>query len=207
MIVALVLISTESREDEESFDLGDVTISARPPEDRTLSPAELQAAIAQLRTTTDDYRVIVTPTTTTAPAVTVKPTPRPKPPLAGPDLMTGKRVALSQFRGKPVFVSVWASWNVGSIEQALTIGRWARSHENEVAYLGIDLEEPRRDGRAFARRYGMTFPSISDPAGKLYGWAYAPTTLVFDRRHRLVDKIDGSASVEQLNAALRRVAG
>src|SRR5438094_1852561 len=31
-----------------------------------------------------------------------------KPPIAGRDILTGKRVALSQFAGKPVFVNVWA---------------------------------------------------------------------------------------------------
>ena len=197
VIVALLLVSTEWRKDDRNVDLPSLV--------GTLSQADIQTAIERMRTTTRAYPVL---TIRTRPAVSpapVKPVKRPKPPIAGPDLMTGKLVALSQFRGKPVFVSVWASWNAGSIEQAPTIGRWARSHENQVDYLGIDLEEPRRTGRAFARRYGMTFPSISDPVGKLGVWAYAPTTLVFDRRHVLVQQIRGSASVAELDAALRRV--
>ncbi len=119
--------------------------------------------------------------------------------------MTGKHVTLSQFRGKPVFVSVWNSQNVGSLEQASTIGRWARSHESQVAYLGIDSGDSQRDGRAFARRYQMTFPSIWDPVEKFYAWGYVPTTLVFDREHKLVQKTYGGATPAQLNAALRRV--
>ena len=119
--------------------------------------------------------------------------------------MTGKHLALLQFRGMPVFVSVWNSQNVGSLEQASTIGRWARSHADQVAYLGIDSGDSQRDGRAFARRYQMTFPSIWDPVEKFYAWGYVPTTLVFDRTHELVQKIDGGATTAQLNAALRRV--
>ena len=33
----------------------------------------------------------------------------------------------------------------------------------------------------------------------------APTTLVFDRRHLLVKRIEGTASLAQLNAALKQV--
>ena len=91
------------------------------------------------------------------------------------------------------------------IDQASTLGRWARSHESQVAYLGIDVGDSKRDGRAFSRRYHMTFPSIWDPIEKFAVWAYVPTTLVFDRRHKLVQKIDGSALTAQLDAALRRV--
>jgi len=132
--------------------------------------------------------------------------PPPKPPIAGRDIRTGKHVALAAFGGKPVFVSVWGSWNVGSLAQAARIGRFARAHAAEVAYLGIDSEDSRREGRAFATRFGMDFPSISDPTGKLGAWASTPTTLVFDRRHRLVRRLPGEVSLEQLNRALRRVA-
>lgn len=115
-------------------------------------------------------------------------------------------MALSQFRGKPVFVIVWASWNVGSLAQASTLGRFARSHAGRVAVLGIDSEDSERAARAFSKRYAMDFPSIADPVGILAAaWSPVPTTLVFDRRHVLVEKIAGSVSVEQLNAALRHV--
>ena len=134
------------------------------------------------------------------------PVKRPKPPIAGPDVVTGRRVSLAQFQGKPVFVSVWATWNVGSIEQASTLGRFARAHAGEVAVLGIDVEDSAAAARAFIRRYRMDFPSISDPIGKLGdAWAPVPTTLVFDREHVLVETIPSSASEEHLNSALRAI--
>jgi thiol-disulfide isomerase/thioredoxin len=141
-----------------------------------------------------------------APTVAVAPVKQPRPPIAGPDVMTGQRLSLSQFRGKPVLVSLWATWNVGSIAEAATLGRFARAHADEVAVLGIDVEDSPTAARAFIRRNGMDFPSIADPIGKLgAAWAPVPTTLVFDRKHVLVQRIPSSVSQEQLDAALRRV--
>ena len=128
------------------------------------------------------------------------------PPIAGRDVLTGKKVGLVQFRGKPVFVNVWGSWCDGCIAEAPILARFARTHKSQVAFLGIDTEDSKNGARAFYRRYDLDYPSIWDPRGILAGaWSRgAPTTLVFDRKHRLVQRIEGSATLKQLNAALRR---
>jgi thiol-disulfide isomerase/thioredoxin len=128
-------------------------------------------------------------------------------PIAGRDALTGKRVALTQFRGKPVFVNVWGSWCLGCTEEGSTLARFARAHSRQVAFIGIDTEDSKQGARAFYKRFDTGYPSIWDPKGILAGaWSRgAPTTLVFDRRHVLVQRIEGSASLAHLNAALRRV--
>ncbi|HVR13078.1 MAG TPA: TlpA disulfide reductase family protein, partial [Gaiellaceae bacterium] len=110
-----------------------------------------------------------------------------KPPIAGRDVLTGKRLALAQFRGKPVFVNVWGSWCGGCTTEAPTLARFARAHKRQVAFLGIDTEDSKRGARAFYARFDTDYPSIWDPRGILAGaWSRgAPTTLVFDRRHVL----------------------
>ena len=129
------------------------------------------------------------------------------PPIAGRDVLTGKKVALVQFRGKPVFVNVWGSWCDGCIAEAPTLARFARTHKSQVAFLGINTEDSKNGARAFYRRYDLDYPSIWDPRGLVAGaWSRgAPTTLVFDRKHRLLQRIEGSATLKQLHAALRRV--
>jgi cytochrome c biogenesis protein CcmG/thiol:disulfide interchange protein DsbE len=130
-----------------------------------------------------------------------------RPPLAGRDVLTGRHVALSQFAGKPVFVSVWGSWCYGCKTEAPTLARFVKAHAREVAFLGINTEDSKRGARAFCNRYGLNYPSIWDPHGLLAGaWSRgAPTTLVFDRRHVFVRRIEGSVSRAQLNAALKQV--
>jgi thiol-disulfide isomerase/thioredoxin len=128
-----------------------------------------------------------------------------RPAIAGTDVLSGKHVALSQFAGKPVFVNVWGSWCYGCKQEAPTLARFARTHAGQVAFLGINTEDTKAGARAFARRHGMSYPSVWDPRGMLAGaWSRgAPTTLVFDRRHVFVKRIEGTISTSQLNAALR----
>jgi thiol-disulfide isomerase/thioredoxin len=130
-----------------------------------------------------------------------------RPAIAGTDVLSGKRVALSQFRGKAVFVSVWGSWCYGCKTEAPTLARFVKAHDSKVAFLGINTEDSKSGARAFSKRYGLSYPSIWDPRGMLAGaWSRgAPTTLVFDGRHVLVKRIEGTASLAQLNAALRQV--
>jgi thiol-disulfide isomerase/thioredoxin len=130
-----------------------------------------------------------------------------KPRIAGRDVLTGKRVALSQFAGQPVFVNVWGSWCYGCRADARTLSRFSRLHRNQVAFIGIDAVDTKKGARAYYERFDTEYPSIWDPRGTLAGaWSRgAPTTLVFDRRHIFVQRIEGSVSLAQLNAALRRV--
>jgi thiol-disulfide isomerase/thioredoxin len=131
----------------------------------------------------------------------------PKPPLAGRDVLTGKPVGLAQFTGKPVFVNVWGSWCFGCTTEARTLARFAKSHKRQVEFLGIDTVDSRAGARAFYKRFDTEYPSIWDPKGILAGaWSRGtPTTLVFDRRHLFVQRIEGSVSLAQLNSALKRV--
>ena len=129
-------------------------------------------------------------------------------PIAGQDVLTGKHVALSQFGGRPVFVSVWGSWCYGCRTEAPTLAKFVKAHARQVVFLGINTVDSKKGARAFADRYGLRYPSIWDPRGLLAGaWSRgAPTILVFNRRHVLVTRIEGTASNAQLTAALKRVA-
>jgi thiol-disulfide isomerase/thioredoxin len=129
-----------------------------------------------------------------------------KPPIAGREVFSGKRVALSHYRGKPVFVNVWGSWCEGCNAEARTLAAFARAHERQAVFIGVDTMDSRAGARAFSKRYDTDYPSIWDPRGLLSGrWARGvPSTLVFDRKHRLVQTIEGPASKAVLAAALRR---
>jgi cytochrome c biogenesis protein CcmG, thiol:disulfide interchange protein DsbE len=128
------------------------------------------------------------------------------PAISGRDVLTGKHVALSQFRGRPVLVVVWGSWCYGCRTEAPTLARFVRAHSRQVVFLGINTEDSKRGARAFSRRFGLRYPSIWDPRGLLAGgWSRgAPTLLVFNKRHLLLQRVEGAASLVQLNAALRR---
>jgi cytochrome c biogenesis protein CcmG/thiol:disulfide interchange protein DsbE len=129
-----------------------------------------------------------------------------RPALAGHDVVTGKPLSLAGYRGKAVFVNFWGSWCGGCTVEAPTLVEFARAHAGDVVFLGVNTLDSKAGARAFVRKYGMTWRSIWDPRGLLAGaWTRgAPTTLVFDRKHHLVQRIEGSATPKELRAALRR---
>jgi thiol-disulfide isomerase/thioredoxin len=128
------------------------------------------------------------------------------PKLAGKDVRTGRVVALSHYPGKPVFVNFWGSWCEGCKAEARELASFERAHRAQVAFIGVDTIDSRAGALAFYKRYGTDYPSIWDPRGMLSGsWTRGtPTTLVFDRKHLFVMRIEGPASRAQLNAALKR---
>jgi thiol-disulfide isomerase/thioredoxin len=131
------------------------------------------------------------------------------PPLAGVDLVSGKRVSLDDYRGRVVVVNVWGAWCGGCLLEARDLARFVLKHPG-VAVLGIDSEDTRAAARAFYRRFGLHHPSIFDPRGVLarrLGLTGLPTTLFLDRRHRIVAKVVGAGTLTRFEGALRVAVG
>jgi thiol-disulfide isomerase/thioredoxin len=126
--------------------------------------------------------------------------------LSGSDPITGKRVSLAQFRGKPVVINVWGSWCPGCYGEADDLARFAAAHP-EVAVVGIDLQDSRAGARDFYERYGWTFPSISDPNGEIasgLGLQGTPTTIFLDPEHREAARIVGETNLAGFTEGLER---
>jgi len=126
--------------------------------------------------------------------------------LAGADPITGARVDLARFAGKPVVVNVWASWCPGCNEEAADLALLARTHP-EAQVVGLDIEDTRKGARAFYRRWGWRHPSIFDPTGELaakLALQGLPSTYVLDSEHRVVSRVVGATDLAGFEEALRQ---
>jgi len=131
------------------------------------------------------------------------------PPLAGTDLVSGKRVSLADYSGRVVVVNVWGAWCGGCITEAPDLARFVRRHPG-IAVLGIDSEDSRTAAQAFYRRFGFHHPSIFDPKGVLarrLGLKGLPATLFLDSRHRVVATVVGAGRLSRFEGALRVALG
>lgn len=129
--------------------------------------------------------------------------------LAGVDPVTGAKVDLAQFAGKPVVVNVWASWCQGCNEEAADLARLAEDHP-EAQVVGLDIQDSREGARVFYERWGWRHPSIFDPTGKLasrLGLQGLPSTYVLDSNHRVVSRIVGATDLDGFEEALRQATG
>ncbi len=113
--------------------------------------------------------------------------------FSGTDPVTGKRVSLADYTGKPVVINVWGSWCPGCVAEAEDLRRFAADHP-EVQLVGVDLQDTSSAAKAFYERWRWVHPSISDPDGEIsfsLGLQGTPSTFFLDRQHRTVTRIVG----------------
>jgi len=122
---------------------------------------------------------------------------KPAPALAGTDPVTGKRVSLAQWNGRPLLVNLWGSWCHPCRDEAKELRVFLARHPGTV--LGIDVEDSKAGAKGFQQRYRVRFPSIYDPGDVLVNRLHAPgtpTTYFLDRRHRIVATLYGAGTLE-----------
>jgi thiol-disulfide isomerase/thioredoxin len=124
----------------------------------------------------------------------------PVPELAGTDPVTGERVDVKDFAGRPLVINMWASWCTGCIAEAPDIRRFTGDHP-EVGFLGIAVTDTDDGSRAFAARYDWSHPSISDPRGQLgarLNLRGLPTTVFVRADGTIAGEALGEVTYEQL---------
>ena len=113
--------------------------------------------------------------------------------------LEGQPVDTSSWRGQVVVLNTWGSWCPPCNAEAPGLQRtWAQLKGKDVQFLGVDVREGPDAGRAFQRKFAITYPSLAWDGGgvllQLKGKASAtPTTLVLDRQGRLAARISGEA--------------
>jgi cytochrome c biogenesis protein CcmG/thiol:disulfide interchange protein DsbE len=125
-------------------------------------------------------------------------------------LTGGGKLSLASLHGKAVVVNFWASDCAPCKEEMPRLvsfaGTWSR---RGVVVVGVDVDElSKGPARAFARRYGATYPMVFDPTGSTVDpWgvgAGTPQTFFVDRRGRIVDHVLGPVSTAALTAGAHR---
>ncbi|MCF6524715.1 TlpA disulfide reductase family protein [Streptomyces sp. JJ36] len=119
---------------------------------------------------------------------------KPAPDISG-KTVDGKRISLSDYRGKIVVVNVWGSWCAPCRAEAPHLAKVAEETADEgVAFVGINTRDlDRANARAFERTYDIDYPSFYDPHGRLLlkfpkntlSPQTIPSTVVLDREGRI----------------------
>lgn len=130
-----------------------------------------------------------------------------------PDL-DGRRVSLSDYRGRVVFLNVWATWCVTCAWEMPSMEALHRRYRDQgLAMVAVSIDALGKDVVVpYMDKLGLTFGSLLDPKGnirKLYRITGVPETFIIDRQGKLFRKIVGPRewtireSIELIEIALR----
>ncbi|MBI4259506.1 MAG: TlpA family protein disulfide reductase [Actinobacteria bacterium] len=136
---------------------------------------------------------------------------RPAPDFTASSLAGGGDISLRDFRGEVVVLNFWASWCVPCRQEAPHLqALWERYGDEGVQLLGVDYRDDPAAAKAYEREFGITFPSVEDPAGSLaglYELLGVPTTFLIDVEGRIVYRFTGRIDGEVLGRAVDEVLG
>ena len=101
-------------------------------------------------------------------------------------LFDGSELSLSELRGWPVVVNFWASWCPPCREESHELERtWRANRANDVWFVGLDIQDVKKDALAYLKEFGITYPNGRDVDGKItvdYGVIGLPTTFFVNRK-------------------------
>ncbi len=124
-----------------------------------------------------------------------------KPGLPAPDFsypgLDGKMVSLSDYRGKVVFLNIWATWCPPCREEMPSMEKLYRELRGEgFEILAVSIDALGAKAVApFMKEYRLSFPALLDPKGtiqQLYGTTGIPESFIIDKKGIIAEKIIGA---------------
>jgi len=120
----------------------------------------------------------------------------------------GRVLALSELKGRPVVLNVWASWCPPCRRELPLLLEYARRYP-QVAFVFVDNGESPETVRAFLKRSRLQLPRLAiDTEGRLVRRLRVvalPTTVFFDAEGQAVARHLGELSRAGLEDALKKI--
>ena len=120
----------------------------------------------------------------------------PTPALDTLDLQ-GRRVRLTDFKGRAVLLNFWASWCEPCRAEMPSLQSLSTLMGDDLAVLALNFKEPAASAERFARRLGLELAVLLDPQGDAArAWAVRifPTTVLIDRRGVARQRVQGEVN-------------
>ena len=124
----------------------------------------------------------------------------------------GKKIKLSNYKGKIVILDFWATWcgpcRIG-IPDLIEI---QKEYKDKVVVIGISLDQDRtlKDVIPFIKEYKINYPVVYGTEQVVIDYGYIeaiPTTFILDTKRNIVDKFIGlvpkSSYVNKIKSLLK----
>ena len=131
---------------------------------------------------------------------------RPQAPAFSLPTLDGGSLASSSLVGKPQVLNFWASWCIPCREESKLLEAASHRYAGRVAFVGVDHQDFRGDARAFARKYGLTYPTVIDRGDTLYtkyGLTGVPETFCAAGSGAVVAHVPGAVTADTLEQCIQ----
>ncbi|MGP4044703.1 TlpA family protein disulfide reductase [Streptomyces sp. 2A115] len=138
----------------------------------------------------------------------------PAPDLSG-ETIDGKQLDVADYKGKIVVLNVWGSWcGPCRLEAKNFVKVEADVKDQGVQFVGINTRDTDTGPAvAFEKSYGVTYPSLYDPTGRLMlrfkkgtlNPQAIPSTLIIDREGNVAARSLSALSEEKLRKMLKPI--
>ncbi|MEU5635727.1 TlpA family protein disulfide reductase [Streptomyces rishiriensis] len=137
---------------------------------------------------------------------------------AAPDLsgkaIDGGQLDIKSYKGKVVVLNVWGSWCSPCRAEAPNFEKVSTDLKGKgVQFVGINLDTSNKNALVFEKEQGVTYPSLSDPTGKLMlrfkkgtlNLQAIPSTLVIDREGKIAARSLAALTEDKLRKMIAPV--
>lgn len=145
---------------------------------------------------------------------TVAKADRTEAPKLDGETVDGKTLDTTTLKGKVVVLNVWGSWCPPCRAEAPYFAKVAKELEaagQPVAFVGINTRDnTKQNAASFEETYGITYPSLFDPNGKLMlrfpkgtlNPNAIPSTLVLDKDGKIAARTLAAVNEEKLRSMI-----
>lgn len=130
------------------------------------------------------------------------------------ETVDGKTLDVTSLKGKVVVLNVWGSWCPPCRNEAKYFAKVSKELADagkDAAFVGINTRDnSKQNATAFEENFGITYPSLYDPDGKLMLRFPAgtlnpqaiPSTIVLDKQGRIAARTLVAINDEQLRSMI-----
>lgn len=123
--------------------------------------------------------------------------------------LDGKKVKLSDYRGKAVVLNFWATWcGPCKIEMPWLVALQNQYRAQGLEIIGVSMDDTGKDGvEKFAQQMGLNYTVLmgKDSVGEAYGGVQGlPTTFYIGRDGKVLDTVSGLISKSEIEDNIKK---
>lgn len=120
--------------------------------------------------------------------------------------ISGKKVNLNDYKGKPLVVNFWATWCGPCMQEIPDFDLVQSKYEGSVKFLMIYDESSLANIQGFFKKYNYHLTFLQSQKGfKEMGIYSIPTTYFLDKNLNVIDSKSGSLDVNSLEAMIQKI--